>query len=47
YKCGWSPLEGTTFHSKITHTFVGGHLAWHNGIFDESQQGTRLIFNRN
>ncbi len=47
YKCGWSPLEGVTFHSKITHTFVGGHLAWHNGKFAESQLGTRLIFDRN
>lgn len=46
YKCGWSPLEGVTFHSKITHTFVGGHLAWHNNRFDNSQPGNRLIFNR-
>lgn len=46
YKCGWSPLEGETFHSKITHTFVGGHLAWNNGHLDESQFGSRLIFNR-
>lgn len=47
YKCGWSPLEGVTFHSKITHTFVGGHLAWHNDNFDESRMGTRLIFDQN
>jgi dihydroorotase len=46
YKCGWSPLEGVTFHSKITHTFVGGHLAWQNDRFDNSQPGNRLIFNR-
>lgn len=46
YKCGWSPMEGVTFHSKITHTFVGGHLAWHNNRFDNSQPGNRLIFNR-
>lgn len=46
YKCGWSPLEGAMFHSKITHTFVGGHLAWANGSFDNSQNGSRLIFNR-
>jgi dihydroorotase len=46
YKCGWSPFEGQTFHSKITHTFVGGHLAWHNNNFDESQMGERLLFNR-
>jgi len=46
YKCGWSPFEGQTFHSKITHTFVGGHLAWHNDGFDESFLGERLLFNR-
>lgn len=46
YKCGWSPFEGIAFHSKITHTFVGGHLAWHEGKFDEGRMGTRLTFNR-
>lgn len=45
YKCGWSPFEGVTFHSKVTHTFVGGHLAWNNGVFDESRKGSRLLFN--
>ncbi|MBR1517511.1 MAG: dihydroorotase [Bacteroidales bacterium] len=24
YKCGWSPLEGKTFHSQIVTTFVNG-----------------------
>ena len=23
-KCGWTPFRGTTFHSRVTHTFVGG-----------------------
>lgn len=46
YKCGWSPFEGTTFNSKVTHTFVGGHLAWYDGKFDESHKGSRLSFNR-
>jgi dihydroorotase len=41
-KCGWSPLEGTTFKSKITHTFVNGHLVYHNGQFDESVKGQAL-----
>jgi len=44
YKCGWSPFEGITFKSKITHTFVNGHLAFENGNFDESKQGRRLLF---
>ncbi len=46
YKCGWSPLENTTFNSTITHTFVNGHLVYGNGVFNESQQGKRLKFNR-
>lgn len=46
YKCGWSPFEGETFSSKVTHTFVNGHLAYHNGQFDESNKGMRLHFNR-
>jgi dihydroorotase len=46
YKCGWSPFEGHTFSSSITHTFVSGHLAFENGVFDESMKGKRLIFNR-
>jgi dihydroorotase len=45
-KCGWSPFEGTTFHSKVTHTFVNGHLAYAEGKFDESQLGKRLTFSR-
>ena len=25
YKCGWSPLEGQTFHSRIEHVWVNGN----------------------
>jgi len=46
YKCGWSPFEDTTFHSQVTHTFVNGHLTFHNGKINESQTGKRLLFNR-
>jgi len=46
YKCGWSPFEGTTFYSKITHTFVNGHLAYHNRVFHNTIKGKRLLFNR-
>lgn len=46
YKCGWSPFEGQSFRSKITHTFVSGHLAYQNGEFDESMLGQRLSFDR-
>ncbi|MBK7678862.1 MAG: dihydroorotase [Chitinophagaceae bacterium] len=46
YKCGWSPLENFDFPASITHTFVNGHLVYKNGIWDESQQGQRLKFDR-
>ena len=45
YKCGWSPFEGQSFKSQITHTFVSGHLAYEFGHFDESKAGERLLFN--
>lgn len=28
YKCGWSPFEGTTFHSRIEGTWVNGVQVW-------------------
>ncbi|WP_339868578.1 dihydroorotase [uncultured Algoriphagus sp.] len=43
-KCGWSPFEGHTFQSKVTHTFVSGHLAYENGTFHEEKKGDRLKF---
>ena len=46
YKCGWSPFEGTTFRSRITHTWVNGRLVHENGRFDESMTGKRLTFDR-
>ena len=46
YKCGWSPFEGEKFHSKITHTFINGHLIYQNGAFDEKHKGKRLTFDR-
>ncbi|AMQ57929.1 dihydroorotase [Algoriphagus sanaruensis] len=42
YKCGWSPLEGTTFHSQVVKTWVNGHLAYDEGTFDESILGKAL-----
>lgn len=46
YKCGWSPFEGSSFKSRITHTFVNGHLAYENGKFSEERNAMRLTFNR-
>jgi dihydroorotase len=45
-KCGWSPFEGKTFSSKVTHTFVNGNLVYGNGQWDESIKGQRLQFDR-
>lgn len=42
YKCGWSPLEGTTFQTKVTHTFVNGNLIYENGLFNEGIKGKAL-----
>ena len=46
YKCGWSPFEGTTFSSTITHTFVNGNLMYNKGVFNDDIKGKRLTFNR-
>jgi dihydroorotase len=44
YKCGWSPFQGETFHSKVTHTWVNGKLAYRDGLFNEMVRGERLEF---
>ena len=46
YKCGWSPFEGSTFTSRITHTFVNGQLVYHNFKVKEIRAGKRLLFDR-
>jgi len=46
-KCAWSPFEGQTFTSAVTHTFVSGHLAYENGMLNSKQMGQRLLFDRN
>ncbi len=46
YKCGWSPFEGTTFSSTITHTFVNGVLMYDNGKFNHEAKGKRITFDR-
>jgi dihydroorotase len=42
YKCAWSPLEGTNFHTKITHTFVNGNLVYCDGIVNDQYRGMPL-----
>ena len=39
YKCGWSPLEGSTFQTVIKQTFVNGNLVYNNGVWDEEIKG--------
>ncbi len=46
YKCAWSPFEGHTFKSKISHTFVNGNLVYDNGEFNELVKGQRILFER-
>lgn len=44
-KCGWSPFEGHTFNSSITHTIVNGNVVYENGKLVEGTNGMRLSFN--
>jgi len=46
YKCGWSPFEGDSFKSRITHTFVNGALVYQNGKVKDIRNGARLLFDR-
>ena len=46
YKCAWSPFEGQTFRSKVTHTFLNGHLVYHNGEFSKERASKKLSFTR-
>ncbi len=45
-KCGWSPFEGVNFKSRITHTFVNGHLVYFNSKVKDIRCGKRLLFDR-
>lgn len=46
YKCQWSPFEGHVFNYQISKTFINGHLAYDNGVFNESETGKRIEFER-
>lgn len=43
-KCGWSPLEGHRFNSKVEKTFVNGELVYSDGKVDQSIRGQELRF---
>lgn len=46
YKCGWSVFEGTTFDAQVVKTYVNGHLAYDNGIINDTIKGSRITFDR-
>ncbi len=46
YKCGWSPLEGTTFSSTIVKTIVNGTIVWDDGNLNNVFRGQKLDFLR-
>lgn len=45
-KCGWSPFEGHSFQSSVTHTLVSGNLVYEGGKVIEGSTGQRLNFDR-
>lgn len=46
YHCGWSPFDGQTFRSRVTHTFVNGALAYQQGKSLDVKNGMRMLYNR-
>ncbi len=45
-KCGWSPFEGTTFHSRIASTWVNGQQVWDGAKLVGAPAGQRMAFDR-
>lgn len=47
YKCGWSPLEGHRFRTKVVATLVNGAVAYENGaLAANAPAGMRMEFAR-
>jgi dihydroorotase len=44
YRCGWSPFEGLTFHSKIAMTVVNGAIVYSDGRVFGPPQGQEVEF---
>jgi dihydroorotase len=44
-RCGWSPLEGTTFNWKVERTYVNGQLVWDGQQVNTHILGQAAIFN--
>ena len=46
YQCGWSPLEGQTFHYQVRTTIVNGIVVYAQGEFPSDSRGELLTFIR-
>jgi dihydroorotase len=46
YKCGWSPLEGQSFRSQVTHTIINGAMAYDQGKFSNQKTAMPVAFTR-
>lgn len=44
YRCGWSPLENTTWKGRVEKTFVNGSLVYNSGKVLDITPGERLQF---
>ena len=45
-KCGWTPMEGQKFHTRVEKTFVNGALVYSDNKVDQSHRGQELRFKR-
>ena len=45
-KCGWSPMEGQTFHAKVEKTFVNGQMVYNGSHVNTLSRGQELRFAR-
>lgn len=45
-KCGWSPMEGQTFHAKVEKTFVNGQMVYNGSHVNTLSRGQELRFDR-
>lgn len=44
YRCGWSPLEGQTFHRQVWKTYINGTQAYSNGMVNDAVRGKELKY---
>jgi dihydroorotase len=44
YKCGWSPLEGTTLNHYVSKTFVNGDEVYADGCFKNKTNGLMVKY---